>query len=150
MVNEFKEKVLEQLSKNYGQIKKVGKSQSLFFISSIDTIIYFRYSKITKSSSKIEKTFYGLRKEDLDLMKGKKSFICLLTNDKTKDLVIPFQQFENYFLGVEPSNDGQYKTITFFKPQGTELYFANIGKFKVDNFLGISSLFDIKKSRLRS
>ena len=140
--------LLQKLSKKYGEVKKVGKSLSLFMISSIDTIVYFRYSKITSVSANVTKAFYGLRKEDLDVMKGKQSFICLLTDDEDKNLLLPFRQFESYFSYIKPSKDDQFKTMVFFNPQGTDLYFANIGRFKADSYLGLEKLFNVVQSQL--
>lgn len=146
MANEYREEVLIKLREKYGTVKNIGNGYSLYYVPSADFIIYFRYSKISKVSKAYEKTFYGLRKEDIALMQGKTSFICFLTDEKEKNIVIPFQQFEHYFLDAVPSTDGQYKAYTSFKYTGTELCFSNIGKFNVDNYLGLDKLFNLEKS----
>jgi hypothetical protein len=93
---------------------------------------------------KVSKTFYGLRKDDINLMEGKKAFVCFLTDDETKNMTIPFQQFEHYFSAILPSSDGQYKASTIFKPTGAEFYLNNAGKFNAENYLGTERLFNIE------
>jgi len=148
MANKYREKVLKNLQKKYGVVKNIGNSYSLYYIPSADFTIYFRYSKISKAGKASEKTFYGLRKEDIALMQGKISYICFLTDSEEKNIVIPFRQFEHYFLNAAPSSDGQYKAFTVFKATGTELCFNNIGKFNVDSYLGIDKLFNLEKNKL--
>jgi len=149
MSNEYRERVIKKLREKYGVLKNIGDGYSLYYISSADFMVYFRYSKISKVNKNIEKTFYGLRKEDISLMRGKKSYICFLTDNNEKNIVIPFQQFEHYFIDVAPSADGQYKAFTIFKSMGTDIYFNNIGKFNADNYLGIDVLFNLEKSSLQ-
>jgi len=148
MANKYREKVLKELQEKYGTVKNIGNGYSLYYIPSADFIIYFRYSKISKTSKTSEKTFYGLRKEDIALMQGKISYICFLTDNEEKNVVIPFRQFEHYFLDATHSTDGQYKAYTVFKSTGTDLYFNNIGKFNIDNYLGTDKLFNLEKSKL--
>lgn len=149
MANKYRSKIVKKLEEKYGKLKSIGEGHSLFLIPSVDIIIYFRYSKISQATKSIEKAFYGLRREDIALMQSKKSFICFLTDDETKDIVIPFQQFESYFLGVEPSKDGQYKTLSFFKKTGTELYFSNVGKFSAESYLGTDILFNFELNKIK-
>jgi hypothetical protein len=147
MANIFVQNIIEKIKTDFGSLKRVGDGNSLFEVSSINTLIYFRYSKITPVG-KYTKAFYGLRKEDIKLLQGKKSFICFVTDNPEKTILIPFGKYEEYFVNVEPSADGQYKTLPFFKPTGTELYFANIGKFNVDSYFGLSQLYEIGKQKL--
>jgi len=147
MANVFLQDIIEKIKTDFGSLKKIGDGHSLYEISSIDTVIYFRYSKITPVG-KYTKAFYGLRKKDLKLLQGKRAFICFVTDDSEKTILIPFGKYEEYFTNVEPSSDGQYKTLPFFKPTGTELYFANIGKFNVDSYFGLSQLYEIGKQKL--
>lgn len=81
-------------------------------------------------------------------MQSKKSFICLITDDETKNLFIPFQRYESYFLETEPSNDGQYKTLSFFKPTGSEIYFSGIGKFNAENYYGLDDILNITQTKI--
>jgi hypothetical protein len=148
MSNEYRIKIISKLKEKYGGIENIGDGFSLVYIPAINSIIYFRYSKISYSGKVTTKTFYGLRKNDIDLMQGKKAFICFLTDDATKDIVIPFQQFENYFSAISPSSDGQYKASTIFKPTGAEFYLNNVGKFNAENYLGIKRLFNIEVNNI--
>lgn len=147
MANIYVQNIIEKIKTDFGSLKRIGTGKSLYEISSIDTLIYFRYSKITPVG-KYTKAFYGLRKEDLKLLQGKRAFICLVTDNPEKTILIPFAKYEEYFINVEPSCDGQYKTLPFFKATGTELYFANIGKFNVDGYFGLSQLYEIGKQKL--
>jgi hypothetical protein len=148
MAKEYKQKIINILKEKYGEVKCIGDGQSLYYIPSADFIVYFRYSKITRTNKITEKTFYGLRKDDITLMQGKKSYICFLTNEEEKNIVIPFWHFEQYFANISPATDGQYKAFTIFKPTGSELYFNNIGKFSVENFFSIDILLNIQKSAI--
>lgn len=146
MANEFYQNIIKKIESKFGKIERIGSGYTLYRIPAIDTIIYFRYSKISTASKNILKAFYGLRKEDIFLMQSKKSFICLITDDETKNLFIPFQQFESYFMETEPSKDGQYKTLSFFKPTGSEIYFAGIGKFNAENYYNIDDILNITQT----
>ncbi|TAL68028.1 MAG: hypothetical protein EPN82_11545 [Bacteroidetes bacterium] len=148
MANIFTRNVITSLEEKHGKLKRLGDGYSLYLIPSIDTIVYFRYSKISKVSKNVLRTFYGLRNEDIKLMQSKKSFICLVTDDETKNLFIPYQQFETYFLETSPSNDGQYKTQTLFKPTGSEIYFAGIGKFNAENYFSLEDILNITKTKI--
>lgn len=149
MPNKYYLPIIKRIEENFGKIRRIGTGYTLFNIPSVDVNIYFRYSKISKASKNVNKTFYGLKKEDIQLMQTKKSFICLITDDESKNLFIPFQQFENYFLEIPPSNDGQYKTLCFYKPTGTEIYIANIGKFNAENYLNnIEIIFNIQLTNI--
>jgi hypothetical protein len=149
MANHIKNSIIEKLETKYGRLKRVGDGNSLYLIETSDVFVYFRYSKITQASKLVKKAFYGLRKEDILLMQNKKSFICFITDDVEKDIVIPFQQFENYFSNCEPAKDGQFKVLSFFKPTGVELYFANIGKFNSESYLGLNTLFNLQTNKLK-
>jgi len=148
MLNIYYQPVLQQLEKTFGQLRRMGTGYTLYHIPSIDVVVYLRYSKTFKKGQNITHGFFGLRHEDICLMQQKISFICLITNDASKNLFIPFRQFENYFLSVEPSKDGQYKTLSVFKPTGAEVYFAGIGKFTAENYRSIDSILNISKSQI--
>jgi len=135
MANEIKDKVIKQIENKLGSLKRVGKTQSLFFVPVIDVYIYFRFSAIQKKDTNKPYCFYGLRKEDIALMQGKKSFICFLTDDENKIFLVPFNIYEIYFKQTPPSVDGQYKTNIHFKKQVTVLDFANMPKFNADGYL---------------
>lgn len=148
MANIYYKNILKKIETTLGQVKRIGSGYTLYYIPSVDVIIYLRYSKISVASKNVLKAFYGLRQEDIALMQSKKSFLCLITNDETKNLFIPFQQFESYFSEIAPSNDGQYKTLSFFKPTGKEIYFAGIGKFNAEAYSSLNTILNISKSKI--
>ncbi len=106
--------------------------------------------KFSKPSKQVKKAFYGLRKVDIDILiqSGKRSFLYLITDEAKNNLLIPFKQYEAYFLAAEPSNDGQYKTLIFFKPTGAEIYFANIGKFSAERYFSLDPLLSASPSAI--
>ncbi len=139
--------IIDKIKNDFGEIKRVGDGYTLYFISSIDAFIYLRYSKLT-IKNKSKSAFYGLRKEDLLLMQGKKAFICFVWDDELSPLLVPFAYYEQYFTEIEPAKDGQFKTQIFFKDTGVELYFANIGKFNAETYFGLSALYEISSKSL--
>jgi len=46
MANVFVQNIIKKIEEDFGKLIKVGNSNSLFEISSISTLIYFRYSKV--------------------------------------------------------------------------------------------------------
>jgi hypothetical protein len=148
MANPCYEKLIALLTSNYGELKRMGNGYTLYNASSVDAIFYFRYSKTTPSNKNALTAFYGLRKEDLRLMQGKKSFICFLTDDENKSVFIPFQNYESFFFETSPAGDGQYKTNIFFKQTSSEIYFAGIGKFNADSYANINSILNISKTKI--
>jgi len=148
MANIYYQNILQKVEAKFGKTKRIGSGYTLYYVPSVDIILYFRYSKISVASKNVLKAFYGLRKEDIALMQSKKSFICLITDEEAKNLFIPFQQYENYFLDIEPSSDGQYKTLSFFKPTGKEVYFSGIGKFNAETYATIDNILDVSKTKL--
>ena len=55
--------------------------------------IYVRYSKIHPG----DRTFYGLREEDLQRLEGHPSVLCFLWDGQVEPLLIPFLEFEDVF-----------------------------------------------------
>lgn len=147
MANPFVNNIIEKIKQDFGNIRRIGDGYTLYQIVSNDVIIYFRYSKISPVG-KYTKTFFGLRSNDVKLMQGKKSFICFVWDREDSPILLPFNHFENYFSNAEPSSDGQFKTLIFFKPTGTEIYFANIGKFNGDSYYGLNALYEIGNKKL--
>lgn len=132
MANNTKIIFIDQLRKKFGPLNKLDKSQSLFSICNDSIRIYIRYSKVHFGN----KTFYGLRKEDLLKLEGHQSIICFLWDNQVDPLLIPFMQFENVFESVPPASDGQYKVQVFIQDDATELYIAKAGRFNVEGFFG--------------
>jgi hypothetical protein len=147
MANSFVQNIIDKVRTEFGSRKKIGDGNSLYEISSNGALIYFRYSKLTPKS-KMKSGFYGLRKEDIKLLSGKISFICFVWDSFDNPVLIPFKNFEYCFDLFSPSSDGQYKAHILLKPSGSEFYLANVGKFNVDGFIGLSQLSEIGNQKL--
>jgi hypothetical protein len=148
MANIFVQNIISKIEKDFGKLKKVGNGNSLYEISSINTFIYFRYSKISNVGN-YTKGFFGLRNEDLKIIKGKMSFICFILDEILEPILIPFKNYEYDFGLFNPSSDGQYKVLLFFKKFCTEFYIANVGKYNVDAYYGLSQLYAITNTKLK-
>jgi hypothetical protein len=131
MPNEAKRRLLDDLQRRFGPITKLPASQSLYEIGSRGRI-YVRYSKLHPD----ERTFYGLRKTDLQQLEGHQSLICFLWDSQTEPLLIPYRDFEEVFATLTPASDGQFKVQVYPEVEGTELYIANAGRFNVESYFG--------------
>jgi hypothetical protein len=147
MPNDSVQNVIDKIVPYFGKMKKIGDGNSLYEISSNGVIIYFRYSKLTQKN-KVQSGFYGLRKEDIKLLYGKNSYICFILGDYAEPVLIPFKKFEHSFDLFPPSSDGQYKAHILFKPLSVEFYLAKVGKFNVDNFIGLQQLHNIGTNKI--
>ena len=136
MNKEIKSNFLKSIGIRFGDLYKVGNSQSLYSVSKDSFRIYIRYSKLHYGN----RTFFGLRETDLQELQGRLSFICLLWDSQEKPLILPFSDFEEIFSNVEPAEDGQYKVQVFTQEYGTELYIARAGRFNVDAYFGFEEL----------
>jgi hypothetical protein len=132
MGNDLKTAFLERLKAQFGQIRKLEGSNSLYEVGKGLARIYIRYSKIHKRNE----TFYGLRAQDLKQLEGFKSLLCFLWEGQKEPLLVPFQEYEQVFREITPASDGQYKTVVYPDPEGTELYIARAGRFNVETHLG--------------
>ena len=148
MANLFVQNIYNKIEADFGKLKKVGNGNSLFEISSNGVLIYFRYSKLTKKS-RLSSGFYGLRREDIRLLSGKKSFICFVWDSFDEPILVPFSNYEYDFGLFPPSSDGQYKAHILFKNSATEFYLANVGKFNIDSFIGLSQLYSFSIHKLK-
>ncbi len=143
MANQTKATFLEQLKSRYGKPKQLPGSLSLFEIGDGLSRIYVRYSKVHARN----RTFFGLRQDDLKQLEGFNSVICFLWNTQTEPIFIPFTDFEDIFHALTPASDGQYK-VQIYPDDETELYIANAGRFNIEGFYGwhnLDSLIDKNK-----
>ncbi len=143
MTNPFKKSFLEQLRSKYGQIKQLPNSLSLFEIGDGLARIYVRYSKVHDRN----KTFFGLRRDDIKQLEGVNSVICFLWDTQTEPIFVPFIDFEEIFNSLTPASDGQYK-VQIYPDEETELYIANAGRFNIEGFYGwhiLDNLIDKNK-----
>jgi len=132
MPNIYKINFLDHLQKEFGEIKKLPNSQSLFEIGDGLSRIYIRYSKIHSRNQ----AFYGLRKDDLKQLEGFNSFICFLFNNQNEPVFVPYDEFEEILNSLEPTSDGQIKSSIFLQEDGIQLYISNSGRFNVEGYLG--------------
>lgn len=136
MPNPVKVAFLEELSRRFGNPRKLQNSESLFEVGQDGTRLYFRYSKKHPRN----RTFFGLRKVDLQSLEGHRSILCFFWDGQREPLFVPFEQFEEVFAGLTPASDGQIKAQVYEQVEGTELYLANAGRFNVDSYMGWSYL----------
>ncbi|MDY6864234.1 MAG: hypothetical protein SV062_14770 [Thermodesulfobacteriota bacterium] len=144
MANKTKVYFLEELMKRYGKLRKFDASLSLFELGKGGVRIYIRYSKVHPGG----RTFYGLRKEDLQQLEGYPSVICFLWEGQSEPLFVPFSDYEDVFQSILPAADGQYKAQIYLQDDGIELYIANAGRFNVEAYMGwqeLVSLIDMSK-----
>lgn len=135
MANPFKAALLEQLRIKFGKPKQLPGSLSLFEIGDGLARIYIRYSKLHGKN----RTFFGLRQDDLKQLEGRNSVICFLWDTQTEPIFIPFTDFEDIFSTLTPASDGQYK-VQIYPEDETELYIANAGRFNIEGFYGWHNL----------
>lgn len=136
MANPVKAAFLEELSRRFGSLRKLQNSESLFEVGQDDVRLYFRYSKKHPGN----RTFFGLRKVDLQSLEGHRGILCFFWDDQREPLFVPFEQFEEVFAGLAPASDGQIKAQVYEQVGGTELYLANAGRFNVESYMGWSYL----------
>jgi len=132
MPNVFKYNFLKETERRFGNLKKLPQSLSLFDLPNEIARIYIRYSKVHGGN----KSFYGLRDEDLKQLEGFNSFICFIWDIQKEPLFIPFSEFEDIFQELTPASDGQYKLQIYHQPDQNELYIAKAGRFNVESFFG--------------
>lgn len=144
MPNQVKINFLSELKNRFGKLSQLPSSFSLFEIGDGLCRVYVRYSKVHSRN----RSFYGIRKEDLRQLDGFNSVICFLWDKQTEPLFVPYNEFEEVFSVLEPASDGQIKAQIYQEPLGTELYISNAGRFNVESFYGweyLESLIDRSK-----
>lgn len=127
-----KEQFLHELTRRYPSIKQSEHSRSLFEIRELGVRIYTRYSKVHPKG----RTFFGLRRVDLDWLQGFHSLICFIWDHQENPLLIPYSDFESVFAEIAPAQDGQYKAQVDVRSDGCELYIAKAGRFNVEGYFG--------------
>lgn len=127
---------LEELSRRCGPLRKLGGSQSLFSACADSVRIYVRYSRVHGG----DRTFYGLREDDLRQLQGRPSVICFLWDEQEEPLIGPYADYEDVFQQTTPASDGQFKAQVYLQGGETELYIAQAGRFAVDGSLGWGNL----------
>lgn len=138
MANPVKVSFLEQLRTRYGKLKQLPGSLSLFEIGDGLARLYVRYSKLHAGN----RTFFGLRRDDLKELGGVNSVICFLWDNQLEPMFVPFGDFEDTFSSLTPASDGQYK-VQIYPEADAELYISNAGRFNVEGFYGWDNLDNI-------
>ncbi|MCC7291897.1 MAG: hypothetical protein IT449_07540 [Phycisphaerales bacterium] len=147
MANLHKAQLLQTLRERFGELRRLSGSQSLFVVGEDAAIIYFRYSKVHERG----RTFFGLRDVDLKQLEGRNSFLCLLVDDGSPPIFVPFADFEEVFHSAEPASDGQYKVQLISQEDSRQLYIARKGRFNVEGYVGMGALeLSIDSDRLRA
>jgi hypothetical protein len=136
MENHLKKELLAKVERTFGGVRKLERTQSLYEFGSNRLRMYIRYSKVHAGG----KTFYGLRREDLQQLEGHRAFICFLWDEQKEPLILPFEEYEDVFRDTTPASDGQYKVQVYLRNEGTEFYIARAGRFNVDAHLGWSGI----------
>jgi hypothetical protein len=142
MANVTKTGILKHLSQEYGGLRKLPGSESLYEVGNVGARVYMRYSQVHGG----KKTFYGLRKQDLKSLEGHQSFICFTWNDQEEPLFVPFADYEEIFQTLPTASDGQYKVQIYLGKDATELYIARGGRFNVDSHMGWTALSSLLHS----
>ncbi len=132
MPNPVKTLFLDELTKRFGIPRKLPRSESMYEIEGGAARLYFRYSKKHPRN----RTFFGLRKIDLQTLEGHAGILCFFWDGQQEPLFIPFAEFEEVFNRLTPANDGQYKVQVYETESGTELYIANAGRFNAESYRG--------------
>lgn len=146
MPNVLKSDLIDTLRARFGEVHKIGGSQSLFALGDDAARIYVRYSKVHTGG----RTFFGLREVDLRQLEGHNAFICFLRGDGTEPLFVPYADFEEVFRNAEPARDGQYKVQLVSDRGVLELYVARQGRFNVEGYVGLGTLArSLEAGRLR-
>ena len=146
MPNLHKASLLETLRERFGTLRQIKGSQSLFTLGDDAARIYVRYSKLHPRG----RTFFGLREIDLRQLEGHNSFLCLLLDDGSPPLFIPYGAFEETFHNAQAAKDGQYKVQLLSQRNGLELYIARQGRFNIEGYVGWEALvrnLDVKLLR---
>lgn len=138
-MNKVKEEFTNKLKETYGPVKKLGKSSSLFEFGDGAGRVYTRYSKLHPNG----RTFFGLRKVDLQELEGYSSLICFLWENQQEPLLVPFSEYEELFQSLETAADGQYKVQVYLKNGELEFYIPRAGKFNVNGYTGFEVLDEI-------
>ncbi|MDO8587902.1 MAG: hypothetical protein Q7T82_12810 [Armatimonadota bacterium] len=136
MPNPVKSAFLVEMTRRFGVLRKLEKSESLYEVGEGRARLYLRYSKKHPRN----RTFFGLRRVDLQALEGHNGIVCFLSDGEEEPLFVPFSDFEEVFAALTPGSDGQYKAQLYEQESGTELYIAKAGRFNVESYLGWSSI----------
>ena len=104
-MNTIKAAFLEELKRRFGVSRKLENSSSIYEIADGKARLYIRYSKKHPGN----RTFFGLRKIDLQTIEGHLGILCFLWSGQDEPLFVPLAEFADTFAMISPAGDGQYK-----------------------------------------
>lgn len=136
MANEQKAQLLRTLEDRFGAIHRLPRSQSLIRVGDDAALIYIRYSKLHAART----SFFGLRQIDLRALQGQNSYICLLVDDGSPPIFLPYSDFEQIFDLAQPASDGQFKAHLTSRNDALEFDIARQGRFNVEGYVGFGVL----------
>ena len=136
MPNLRKQRLVEDLQKRFGELRKIKGSESLFILGDDAARLYFRYSKVHERG----RTFFGLRQTDLRQLEGHNSYLCFVVDNETPPVCLPYGDFEEVFANAQPALDGQYKVQLLTRSNTLEFYIARQGRFNVEGYVGLEVL----------
>ncbi len=142
MAKDMRDRFLRDVSVRCGPLRKLPGSQSLYDGAGGTVRLLIRYSRLHGR----DRTFYGLREEDLRQLAGHASLLCFLWDGQLEPLLVPYGDYEEVFQESTPAADGQYKVQVYVKPEATEMYVARAGRFNVEAHLGWGELDAILRS----
>jgi hypothetical protein len=119
MPNPRKSSLMDRLTDRFGRVRELAGSRSLFVVGDDAARIYIRYSKMHGG----HRAFFGLRDVDLRQLEGRNSYICLLVDDASEPIFLPYSDYEEVFRGAQPAADGQYKVQLLNARDERELYY---------------------------
>jgi len=134
---------LAEFSKRYGRLIKLDRSLSLYESPETGLRLYLRYSMLHGK----DKTFYGLRRTDLQRLEGHPSVICFLWDGQREPLLVPYSEFEEVFRELQPAADGQFKSQVILSEKGAQLYIARAGRFDAEGYFGWTAAESQMKGR---
>ena len=142
MPNIAKSNVMAALSEQFGPLRPLPGSHSLYSVAGDAARIYIRYSKVHQGG----RTFYGFRDRDLRQLEGRAGFLCLIVDDGSPPFTIPYADFEDVFRSAEPARDGQHKAQMVSDRAARQLYIARKGRFNIEGYEGTGALARVLSS----
>ena len=141
MANPHVARVRERIASELGELRREGDGRSLFRAVAVDALFYFRYSKILRYAGKPPYAFFGLRREDVERLRGNNAYLCFVTDAPDKSVfLLPFARFEHLLRKEDLADDQQFKVNVLFRPGGVQALFSKRGSYALDAYLGLAGL----------
>lgn len=121
-----------ELTRRFGEVRRLAGSRSLLALPEDKALLYLRYSRLHAGGS----TFYGLREQDINRLRGLNSFLVFLWDGQDEPLIMPIDKFLPVIDASPVAGDGQIKVQIHVRPVGTEFYAARAGRHNVEAYRG--------------